>query len=165
MSTVRNDDLLVHLEDPSNRTLTFLFLSPCPALPRLNTPGSPLFTLSHLYRTPLLLFLASHDLSFLPRTDSTRFEVQSFGLKNKNKSTKVQQQVKTIQAQQAAKGINQEVKDKQKEKERLQAKKALEQKKKDEISALFTGPEIVQPKVPFGVGAFFSFSPFFHFSY
>lgn len=41
---------------------------------------------------------------------------------------------------------------KEKEKELLKARKAMEQKKKDEINSLFTPIDIVQPKIPFGVG-------------
>lgn len=50
-------------------------------------------------------------------------------------------------------GKNQESKDKEKEKAALQARKAAEQKKKDEVAALFTPIETIQQaKVPFGVG-------------
>ncbi|KAM0755272.1 hypothetical protein T439DRAFT_322310 [Meredithblackwellia eburnea MCA 4105] len=75
----------------------------------------------------------------------------TFGLKNKNKSAKVQQQVKVLQNQMDMKGKNKEVQDKEKAKAALAAKKEAEKKKKDEIAALFTAPDIVQPKVPFGV--------------
>ncbi|BGP14285.1 hypothetical protein JCM10213_004249 [Rhodosporidiobolus nylandii] len=76
---------------------------------------------------------------------------KTFGLKNKNKSTKVQQQVKILQQQASQKGNNNEMKEKQKEKERLAEKKRQEQAKKDQLNALFNPLDIVQPKVPFGV--------------
>ncbi|GAA5892902.1 hypothetical protein JCM6882_006890 [Rhodosporidiobolus microsporus] len=76
---------------------------------------------------------------------------KTFGLKNKNKSAKVQQQVKILQQQAAQKGVNADMKEKQKEKERLAEKKRQEQAKKDEMHALYNPLDIVQPKVPFGV--------------
>ncbi|BGP38285.1 Translation machinery-associated protein 46 [Rhodotorula kratochvilovae] len=77
---------------------------------------------------------------------------KTFGMKNKNKSTKVQQQVKIIQQQEAQKGINKEVLNKQKEKERINEKKKAEQAKRELEGELYGGVElIVQPKVPFGV--------------
>ncbi|GAA5844328.1 hypothetical protein JCM11251_001719 [Rhodosporidiobolus azoricus] len=76
---------------------------------------------------------------------------KTFGLKNKNKSAKVQQQVKILQQQAAQKGVNAEAKEKQKEKERLAEKKRQEQAKKDELHSLYNPLDIVQPKVPFGV--------------
>lgn len=79
---------------------------------------------------------------------------QTFGLKNKNKSSKVQKQVQIIQQQESQKGRNKELKEKEKEKQALQERKRAEQAKKELEASLYTGPEIVQPKVPFGVGAF-----------
>lgn len=35
----------------------------------------------------------------------------------------------------------------------LKARKENDQRKKDEVAALFTPIDIVQPKIPFGVGA------------
>ncbi|GAA5988068.1 hypothetical protein JCM11641_007919 [Rhodosporidiobolus odoratus] len=78
-------------------------------------------------------------------------EDKTFGLKNKNKSSKVQNQVKVLQQQAAQKGQNAEMKEKQKEKERLAEKKRVEQAKKDQMNALYNPLDIVQPKVPFGV--------------
>ncbi|GAA6021302.1 hypothetical protein JCM10207_002690 [Rhodosporidiobolus poonsookiae] len=78
-------------------------------------------------------------------------EDKTFGLKNKNKSAKVQQHVKILQQQAAQKGVNNEMKEKQKEKERLAEKKRQEQAKKDLEHSLYNSPDIVQPKVPFGV--------------
>ncbi len=79
--------------------------------------------------------------------------MQTFGLKNKGKSAKVQAQVKILQQQAAQKGVNNETaSEKKREKEALQEKKRREQAKKDELNALFTPLDIVQPKVPFGVG-------------
>ncbi|GAA5861211.1 hypothetical protein JCM8547_008520 [Rhodosporidiobolus lusitaniae] len=78
-------------------------------------------------------------------------EDKTFGLKNKNKSAKVQQNVKLLQQQAAEKGNNKEMKEKQKEKERIAEKKRLEQAKKDQLAELFNPLDIVQPKVPFGV--------------
>ncbi|POY72600.1 hypothetical protein BMF94_4428 [Rhodotorula taiwanensis] len=78
-------------------------------------------------------------------------EDKTFGLKNKNKSSKVQKQVQIINQQEAQKGRNKEVKEKEKEKERLAERKRAEQAKKELEASLYSGPEIVQPKVPFGV--------------
>ncbi|GAA6028016.1 hypothetical protein JCM8097_001831 [Rhodosporidiobolus ruineniae] len=85
-----------------------------------------------------------------PKSERVK-EDKTFGLKNKNKSTKVQNQVKILQQQAAQKGQNNEMKEKQKEKERLAEKKRAEQAKKDELHALYQPLDIVQPKVPFGV--------------
>ena len=64
----------------------------------------------------------------------------------------MQAQVRTLQSQEAQRGKGQAEKDKAKEKEALAARKAAEQRKKDEVNALFTPIDIVQAKVPFGVG-------------
>lgn len=80
--------------------------------------------------------------------------LQTFGLKNKNKSSKVQQHVKELQSQAAMRGKGQAEKDKQKEKDALAARKAAEQRKKDEVASLYMPIDIVQAKVPFGVGEF-----------
>ena len=85
--------------------------------------------------------------------NSIHGSLQTFGLKNKGKSAKVQAQVKILQQQAAQKGVNNETaSEKKREKEALQEKKRREQAKKDELNALFTPLDIVQPKVPFGVG-------------
>ena len=48
--------------------------------------------------------------------------------------------------------------DKEKEKALLNNRKLAEQRKKDEVMSLYTPIDIVQPKIPFGVGA--SFLPY-----
>jgi hypothetical protein len=53
-------------------------------------------------------------------------------------------------------GKGQAEKDKQKEKDALAARKAAEQRKKDEVASLYTPIDIVQAKVPFGVGEYSS---------
>ncbi|KAL8284017.1 hypothetical protein RQP46_005130 [Phenoliferia psychrophenolica] len=75
----------------------------------------------------------------------------SFGLKNKNKSARVQQTVKVLESQAAQKGKTKEIQEKEKARAAVVAKKAFEQKKKDEAAALFAPIDIVQTKVPFGV--------------
>ncbi|RSH90679.1 hypothetical protein EHS25_001284 [Saitozyma podzolica] len=73
---------------------------------------------------------------------------KTFGMKNKNKSAKVQKYVQTVQQQQAQSGKNKETLAKEKEKEaREQAKRNAEAKKRMEAE-LFR-PAQVQ-KVPFG---------------
>ncbi|GAA5921323.1 hypothetical protein JCM3775_002992 [Rhodotorula graminis] len=77
---------------------------------------------------------------------------KTFGMKNKNKSTKVQQQVKIIQQQEAQKGVNKDVLAKKAERERIDNKKKQEQAKRELEGDLYGGLDlIVQPKVPFGV--------------
>ncbi|CAG8540292.1 13354_t:CDS:2 [Funneliformis caledonium] len=76
-------------------------------------------------------------------------EDKTFGLKNKKKSVKVQQQIKQIQSQVMAAGNRKVLKEKETEKQALANKKLAEQKKKDELAELFK-PVQVQ-KVPFGV--------------
>ncbi|EJD45965.1 hypothetical protein AURDEDRAFT_113875 [Auricularia subglabra TFB-10046 SS5] len=76
-------------------------------------------------------------------------EDKTFGLKNKNKSAKVQKHVQLVQQQAAMAGKNKEDLAKQRERERLaQAKLDAEKRKKEE--AEFFKPVQVQ-KVPFGV--------------
>lgn len=75
-------------------------------------------------------------------------------MKNKGKSAKVQQQVKIIQQQEAQKGKNKESLEKEKEKQRINEKKKAEAAKRELDGQLYGVTEIVQPKVPFGVGAF-----------
>lgn len=92
----------------------------------------------------------AHDAHLDPHTHLH----QTFGMKNKNKSTKVQQQVKIIQQQEAQKGINKDVLAKKAEKDRINEKKKAEQAKRELEGGLYGGLDlIVQPKVPFGVGA------------
>lgn len=78
-------------------------------------------------------------------------EDKTFGLKNKNKSSKVQKQVQIINQQESQKGRNKEALAKEKEKEKLAERKRAEQAKKELEASLYSGPEIVQTKVPFGV--------------
>lgn len=96
--------------------------------------------------------LVSPRRTLLPLTFRSALQ-QSFGLKNKNKSAKVQARVSELNAQAAMRGKNQASQDKEKEKAALVARKAAEQRKKDEVASLFTPIDIIQPKVPFGVGA------------
>ncbi|XP_006459556.1 hypothetical protein AGABI2DRAFT_218879 [Agaricus bisporus var. bisporus H97] len=74
---------------------------------------------------------------------------KTFGMKNKNKSSKVQKQVAQIQAQQAVAGKSRSVIEKEREKELRAKQKADEEKRKKEEAAMFK-PVQVQ-KVPFGV--------------
>ncbi|BGO90105.1 hypothetical protein NBRC10512_004043 [Rhodotorula toruloides] len=76
---------------------------------------------------------------------------KTFGMKNKNKSAKVQKQVQIINQQEAQRGKNKEALEKAKEKERIAEKKRAEQAKKELEAQLYGGLDIVQPKVPFGV--------------
>ncbi|KAH8831488.1 hypothetical protein DL96DRAFT_1493996 [Flagelloscypha sp. PMI_526] len=76
-------------------------------------------------------------------------EDKTFGMKNKNKSAKVQKQVAQIQAQSALTGKSREVLAKEKEKE-LRAKEKLEEEKRKKEEAALLKPVQVQ-KVPFGV--------------
>lgn len=75
----------------------------------------------------------------------------TFGLKNKNKSAKVQAHVATLQQQAAQRGKGEQEKQKERERQALLAKKENEKKKKEELNDLFKPLDIVQPKVPFGV--------------
>ncbi|RIB01506.1 hypothetical protein C2G38_1992815 [Gigaspora rosea] len=77
-------------------------------------------------------------------------EDKTFGLKNKKKSAKVQQQIKQIQNQVMSAGNRKVQKEKEAEKQALADKKAAEQKKKEELAELFK-PVQTQQKVPFGV--------------
>ncbi|GBB95578.1 hypothetical protein RclHR1_02570012 [Rhizophagus clarus] len=77
-------------------------------------------------------------------------EDKTFGLKNKKKSVKVQQQIKQIQSQVMSAGNRKVMKEKETEKQAIANKKIAEQKKKEELAELFK-PVQVQQKVPFGV--------------
>lgn len=69
--------------------------------------------------------------------------------------------MKILQQQAAQKGVNNETaSEKKREKEALAEKKRREQAKKDELAQLFTPLDIVQPKVPFGVGKLIWAVPF-----
>ncbi len=97
------------------------------------------------------LFPRRHHRSFA-QTRLASPAKQTFGLKNKNKSSKVQKQVQIINQQESQKGRNKEALAKEKEKEKLAERKRAEQAKKELEASLYSGPEIVQTKVPFGVG-------------
>ncbi|CAG8616431.1 1100_t:CDS:2 [Diversispora eburnea] len=77
-------------------------------------------------------------------------EDKTFGLKNKKKSVKVQQQIKQIENQVFQAGNRKAQKEKEIEKQALANKKLAEQKKKEEHSELFKPVQTTQ-KVPFGV--------------
>lgn len=72
---------------------------------------------------------------------------KTFGLKNKNKSKKVQMYVKQVVASTKASFTD---KKKETELEKKNAEKAEKKRRKEEIAELFK-QSIVQPKVPFGV--------------
>ncbi|KAG6820089.1 hypothetical protein H0H93_005518 [Arthromyces matolae] len=85
-----------------------------------------------------------------PQASSSKVkDDKTFGLKNKNKSAKVQKQVAQLQAQAAMKGKSKDSLDKEKEKALREKAKADEEKRRKEDAAL-TKPIITQ-KVPFGV--------------
>ncbi|KAI9026532.1 hypothetical protein CLU79DRAFT_698508 [Phycomyces nitens] len=65
---------------------------------------------------------------------------KTFGMKNKNKSVKVQKYIQQVQGQAMANSSN---------KEKIAEKKALEQKRKEELAELFKPVQTPQ-KVPFG---------------
>lgn len=124
----------------------------------LSSLALPCYYLLHAYHTltynlPPSSPLAHFTLTLVLSRTRPPVTLQTFGLKNKNKSSKVQGLVKTLQQQEAQRGKGQAEKDKQKEKDALAARKAAEQRKKDEVNSLFTPAEMIQqPKVPFGVG-------------
>ncbi|KAJ3478371.1 hypothetical protein NLI96_g9803 [Meripilus lineatus] len=74
---------------------------------------------------------------------------KTFGMKNKNRSAKVQKQIAAIEKQQAQAGKSRATLEKEKEKAMRDKAKLEEEKRKKEEAALFT-PVQVQ-KVPFGV--------------
>ncbi|KAG7089265.1 hypothetical protein E1B28_010963 [Marasmius oreades] len=74
---------------------------------------------------------------------------KTFGMKNKNKSAKVQKEVQRIQQQQQNAGKSRAVLEKEKEKEMREKAKAEEEKRKKEDAALIK--PVVAQKVPFGV--------------
>lgn len=83
-----------------------------------------------------------------PKNQSKSIEDKTFGMKNKNKSKKVQQYVQHLQAQ-ASKGGSKAEQDALRLKEAKAASKRAEDEKKKEIQSLFT-QAVIQPKVPFG---------------
>ncbi|KAI0312102.1 hypothetical protein OF83DRAFT_1067783 [Amylostereum chailletii] len=74
---------------------------------------------------------------------------KTFGMKNKNKSAKVQKEVQRIQSQAASSGKSREALEKEREKAMWEKAKADEEKRRKEEAAFFK-PVQVQ-KVPFGV--------------
>ncbi|KDQ53250.1 hypothetical protein JAAARDRAFT_39632 [Jaapia argillacea MUCL 33604] len=85
-----------------------------------------------------------------PKASSSKTkEDKTFGMKNKNKSAKVQKQVATIQAQQAIAGKSKAQIEKEKEKALREKEKFEEEKRKKEEAALFK--PVQTQKLPFGV--------------
>ncbi|KAI0749641.1 hypothetical protein C8Q80DRAFT_1163116 [Daedaleopsis nitida] len=74
---------------------------------------------------------------------------KTFGMKNKNRSSKVQKEVATIQKQQALAGKSRAALEKEKEKAMREKAKLEEEKRKKEEAALFK--PVQTQKVPFGV--------------
>ncbi|KAF7300825.1 Translation machinery-associated protein 46 [Mycena kentingensis (nom. inval.)] len=77
-------------------------------------------------------------------------EDKTFGMKNKNKSAKVQKQVAIIQQQSALAGKSKATLEKEREKD-LRAKQKLEEEKRKKEEAELFKPVQVAQKVPFGV--------------
>ncbi|KAJ7067300.1 hypothetical protein C8F01DRAFT_1120920 [Mycena amicta] len=77
-------------------------------------------------------------------------EDKTFGMKNKNKSTKVKQEVARIQQQSALAGKSKATLEKEREKELREKAKFEEEKRKKEEAALFKPVQVMQ-KVPVGV--------------
>ncbi|KAF7312665.1 Translation machinery-associated protein 46 [Mycena indigotica] len=77
-------------------------------------------------------------------------EDKTFGMKNKNKSSKVKQEVARIQQQSALAGKSKETLAKEREKELRAKEKLQEEKRKKEEAELFKPVQAVQ-KIPFGV--------------
>ncbi|KAF9804651.1 hypothetical protein IEO21_09319 [Rhodonia placenta] len=76
-------------------------------------------------------------------------EDKTFGMKNKNKSARVQKQIATIEKQQAQAGKSRAALEKEKEKAMREKEKLDEEKRKREEAALFK--PVQTQKVPFGV--------------
>jgi len=74
---------------------------------------------------------------------------KTFGMKNKNKSAKVQKQIAAIEKQQAQAGKSRAVLEKEKERDMREKAKLDEEKRKKEEAALFK--PVQAQKVPFGV--------------
>lgn len=75
-------------------------------------------------------------------------EDKTFGLKNKNKSSKIQAHIRQIESQVANIGKNKITREKEVQKKELAEKKIAEESRKMELSELFKQPP---QKVPFGV--------------
>ncbi|TRM64499.1 hypothetical protein BD626DRAFT_492036 [Schizophyllum amplum] len=74
---------------------------------------------------------------------------KTFGMKNKNKSARVQREVQRVQQQQASAGKSRAEQEKQKEKELRERDKLAEEKRRKEEAALLK--PVQTQKVPFGV--------------
>ncbi|CAE6414311.1 unnamed protein product [Rhizoctonia solani] len=77
-------------------------------------------------------------------------EDKTFGLKNKNKSAKVQKDIARIQSEQSRSGKNKQELEKEKERELRAKEKADAEKRKKEEGELFKPVQVAQ-KIPFGV--------------
>lgn len=77
-------------------------------------------------------------------------EDKTFGLKNKNKSTKVSKYVAQVEAQVKGTGSRKAMKEEEAKAMARRLKKEEEERKKEEAS-LLGKPVIIQPKVPFGM--------------
>ncbi|CAE6424193.1 hypothetical protein ACGC1H_002617 [Rhizoctonia solani] len=75
---------------------------------------------------------------------------KTFGLKNKNKSAKVQKDIARIQSEQSRVGKNKQELEKEKERALRAKEKADEEKRKKEEGELFKPVQVAQ-KIPFGV--------------
>ncbi|CCL98649.1 uncharacterized protein FIBRA_00651 [Fibroporia radiculosa] len=84
-----------------------------------------------------------------PSSSSKVKDDKTFGMKNKNKSAKVQKQIATIEKQQQQAGKSRAVLEKEKEKALREKAKLEEEKRKKEEAALFK--PVQAQKVPFGV--------------
>ncbi|KAI8915235.1 hypothetical protein DFJ77DRAFT_461781 [Powellomyces hirtus] len=84
------------------------------------------------------------------KAKSKSAEDKTFGLKNKNKSAKVNRYVQEVKSQAATSGNRKEMKDAEDRKASIANKKAAEAAKKAELAELFKIVE-KQQKVPFGV--------------
>ncbi|KAJ1977646.1 Translation machinery-associated protein 46 [Dimargaris xerosporica] len=77
-------------------------------------------------------------------------EDKTFGLKNKNKSAKVNRYVKQVEQQVQSAGNRQKMKEAENRKKEIQSKKEAAAKKEAQLAELFK-PAVIQQKVPFGV--------------
>ncbi|KAI0034378.1 hypothetical protein K488DRAFT_45645 [Vararia minispora EC-137] len=85
-----------------------------------------------------------------PQSNPSKVKVdKTFGMKNKNKSSKVQKEVQRIQSQQASSGKSRDALEKEREKAIREKEKAAEEKRRKEEAELFK--PVQTQKVPFGV--------------
>ncbi|KAJ1975682.1 Translation machinery-associated protein 46 [Dimargaris verticillata] len=77
-------------------------------------------------------------------------EDKTFGLKNKNKSAKVNRYVKQVEQQVQTAGNKQKLKEAENRKKEIQSKREAAAKKEAQLAELFK-PVVIQQKVPFGV--------------